>query len=76
MKGLRLIRRMESAGLIRYYPEDGKPVVTLENGEFRRVWTARVVRETEHYLISFDSPDDLYSSMVTNKKALLLGMFE
>lgn len=70
MKGLKLLRRMEAADLIRWFPEDGRPVVVLEGGAFRRCYTQPVYLNDGYSLWMFDAPDDPLPTMGTNLKAL------
>lgn len=74
MKGLKLIRRMEAAGALRYFPEEGKPKVTVQAGRLRRYWTEGVVRLGTWAGLygygSFKTPDDEYPIMVNNPEAM------
>lgn len=73
MSAIRLMRRMDAAGLIRWFPEEGAPVVTIEGGRFVRNWSAGVQWEDEHSIWWKSNPDD-NCVMGTNKKAVDLVM--
>jgi hypothetical protein len=73
MNGLKLIRRMEQAGLINWFPEDGAPVVKMENNKLIRVWTQGVIIETEHSIWWLNDPDGSDNCIMgTSKTALNL----
>jgi hypothetical protein len=58
MKGLKLIRRMESAGLLKPFPEEGKPAIAIEGERLRRYWTAPVHTWQGDWVYTQDTPDD------------------
>ena len=67
MKGLKLIRHLEAAGLLNWFPEDGKPVVTVSHGAIVRHWTAKVWITEGVWIGCADSPDDPVTMIMTQK---------
>lgn len=60
---------MEHAGLIRYFPEEGVPMLKFEDNKFTRACTQLIAYETEHYII-WDSKTEDNFILVTSKPAL------
>jgi hypothetical protein len=69
MKGLKLIRRLESAGLLKPFPEEGAPQIAFDAGQIRRYWTARVETWQGDWLYVQDTPDDPVT-FVSNRRSL------
>lgn len=59
MKGLKLIRRMEIAGFLRWFPVDGTPVMEVFGGRFCYFWTTPVYRTKGGWTYRFPTPDDV-----------------
>ena len=70
MKALKLLRRMENAGLIHWFPEDGNPVVEWDGERLVRHWTEMVELINGDFISTYDTPDDEYPSFVCTKRFL------
>lgn len=68
MKGLKLIRRLASAGLLKPFPEEGKPEIAIEAGQIRRYWTARVETWQGDWVYVQDTPDDPVTWIQSRKR--------